>query len=147
MSPTLWSDVRKVLKKHPTLDLNGFNARPVKDRPDDRHKVAEQYMPEVVGAFMFLDDLLPRCRATKPKPGMPSSYWLKHEAEAWHTSEGRSVYVSNGAFIVACLLRGVGMHHEGGLNVGIALHRGDVTRNNTRIFWACIERRRLEARA
>lgn len=146
VSPTLWTDVRKVLKKHPTLDLNGFTAHPVKDRPDNRHKFAER-LDEVIGALMFLDDLLPRCRRTKPRTGAPSSYWLKHEAEAWHDSQGRSVYVSNGAFIVACILRGVEMHHEGGLNAGIALHRGDVTRNYRRIHELCRERRRMEARA
>lgn len=144
---TLWPQVRDVLKSHPTLDLNGFNNIAVKLRRDDRHQFAEQYMPEVLGALMFVDDLLPRCRRTKPRDGAPSSYWLKHMAEAWHTSEGRSVYVSNGAFLVACILRGVQMHPSGGLNAGIALHRGDVTKNNTRIAMACFARRRMEARA
>lgn len=95
---------------------------------------------EVQGALDYLQDR----RKTKAGHYTPGSYGLKHQAESWHRKHGRQVYVSNGAFLVAALMRGFSLFQRPGdtLNRAVGLHRADIVTRDEKRAWFGIGRRR-----
>ena len=88
--------------------------------------MSAQNTREIATAVAFLR----RCRPTVKTTGRsPSSYELKHAAEAWGAVNGMANYVSNGALIAAalevCYLVSYG---HGGPNPSIGVRRDDVKR-------------------
>ena len=69
---------------------------------------------QVRAAIAFLEQLRP-ARIVRTSP---SSYGLKHSAEAWHRKRGCGRYIGNGALIVAALIK------------GFAIKRGEVRSPN-----------------
>lgn len=85
---------------HPDLDHHGW----FRDEKQP-FEPTESSLTQVATALAYLD----QCVIVKtPKE---YSYRLKHCAENWGRKHGMSPYVSNGAFILAALHRGVPMKH------------------------------------
>jgi hypothetical protein len=119
--------VRAVLAQHPTLTANGFDDRGL---PTRTNLLDYRGLCEVQGALDYLEGR----RRTVAKSDSPGSYTLKHQVESWHRMHGREVYVSNGAFMVAAMIRGYGLYqrHSDGLNRAVGIHRADIVTREER---------------
>lgn len=125
--------VRRVLKAHPTLTANGFD---LKRDPTISNLTDAGGLSEIQGALDYLDAL--GARIVQARANSPSSYHVKHCAERWHQSQGRGVYISNGAGIVACVLRGVPIYtgYPTSINCGVGLHRLDLKKGDVAVIKA-----------
>jgi len=94
-----------VLATHPDLTAEGWDYAP--KPPSVRSEHPKRPTPaEVATALAFLDLSGARAKARAVAKD-PTSYYWKHVAERWGQTAGLSPYVSNGAFIVALILRRV----------------------------------------
>lgn len=106
--------VRRVLNQHKDLSRKGFNY--VNPGNQSAPVSAEQwqewrdYLEKEVG----LDEITTACEyiLSHDIPDWWGSYTLKHVAERWGRENGYSVYVSNGAVIVAAILCGFSILRE-----------------------------------
>jgi hypothetical protein len=61
----------------------------------------EHFLRQVMAAFRFLSE-----ESLPSKGAGLDSYWLKHEVEYWSERVSSRLYVSNGALIVAAVMKG-----------------------------------------
>jgi hypothetical protein len=114
--------IEQVLEEHPTLSANGFDSRRAasfegthQERVSEFHSVIE----EVNECLDWLSDI----RMIKTICYSRGSYGLKHDVE---NDCGR--YISNGAFIMAALMRGYPMRRNDGPNAWFAMSKKDMNR-------------------
>lgn len=117
----LLDSVRAVLERHPTLTANGFDPS---GEPTRTSLLDYRGLCEVQGGI----DYLVGRRRTIADAYSVGSYALKHQAESWHRLNGRQVYVSNGAFLIAAIISGFSLFQRRGdvLNRGVGIHRADI---------------------
>jgi len=139
LEPGLLDSVRAVLSQHPTLTASGFDDQ---RRPTKTNLLDYRGLCEVQGALDYLEGR----RHTIASAKCWGSYALKHNAEGWHRSHGREVYVSNGAFLIASMMRGYSLFRRTSddLNRAVGIHRADV--NSKADKAAVAERRSINAR-
>lgn len=130
--------VRAILSQHPTLTASGFDDRHM---PTKTNLLDYRGLCEVQGALDYLEGR----RHTIASAKCWGSYGLKHNAESWHRSHGREVYVSNGAFLIASMMRGYSLFKRttDDLNRAVGIHRADV--NSKADKAAVAERRAIDA--
>jgi hypothetical protein len=121
LEPGLLESVRAILSCHPTLTANGFDAQ---RKPTVTNLLDPNGLNEVQGAIDYLKGRR-RVNATCNSVG---SYALKHNAQAWHLSHGREVYISNGAFLIAAMMSGFSLYSGNGYGMsrGVGIHRADI---------------------
>lgn len=128
LEPGLLDEVRAILAQHPTLTANGFDDA---NRPTKTNLLDYRGLCEVQGALDYLDA---GRRKTVAKQTSVGSYTLKHQAEGWHRLHDREVYVSNGAMLVALMMRGFSLFRRRADNIhrGVGIHRADVVTRDER---------------
>jgi len=128
LEPGLLDAVRAILSQHPTLTASGFDDRHM---PTKTNLLDYRGLCEVQGALDYLDA---GRRHTIAKQTSIGSYTLKHQAEGWHRLHDREVYVSNGAMLIALLLRGYSLFRRRAddLNRAVGIHRADVVTRSER---------------
>jgi len=139
LEPGLMDAVRAILSQHPTLTASGFDDRHM---PTKTNLLDYRGLCEVQGALDYLEGRRHTIACSKSW----GSYALKHNAEAWHRSHGREVYVSNGAFLIAAMMRGYSLFRRTSddLNRAVGIHRADV---NSKADKAAVDvRRSINAR-
>jgi hypothetical protein len=125
--PDLSRRVQAVLDQHPYLTSDGFRAphpapsriepypNAIAVRAEREELLTADGLSQVQAAMTYLDQLSPARVSSRNSPG---SYSLKHQAERWHNPERETsrekihVYVANGAFIVAALIKGFAIRRE-----------------------------------
>lgn len=134
LEPGLLDAVRAILSQHPTLTASGFDDKRL---PTKTNLLDYRGLCEVQGALDYLEGR----RHTIASAKCWGSYGLKHNAEGWHRSHGREVYVSNGAFLIASMMRGYSLFRRTSddLNRAVGIHRGDV---NSKADKAAVDARR-----
>lgn len=139
LEPGLLDSVRAILSQHPTLTASGFDDQ---RRPTKTNLLDYRGLCEVQGALDYLEGRRHTVACSKSW----GSYALKHNAEGWHRSHGREVYVSNGAFLIASMMRGYSLFKRTSddLNRAVGIHRADV--NSKADKAAVAERRAINAR-
>lgn len=136
LEPHLADDIRWILAEHPTLTAEGFDPS---RKPTITNLFDERGLWEVQGALDWIDGR----RHVIAKASSPGSYMLKHQAQGWHRRNGRQVYISNGAFLVAALMRHFSIFQREGdtLNRAVGLHRADIVTREEKRAWFGIGRR------
>lgn len=128
LEPGLLDEVRAILAQHPTLTANGFDDS---NQPTKTNLLDYRGLCEVQGALDYLDA---GRRKTVAKQTSVGSYTLKHQAEGWHRLHDREVYISNGAMLIALMLRGFSLFRRRADNIyrGVGIHRADVVTREER---------------
>lgn len=134
LEPGLLDAVQAILSQHPTLTASGFDDRKL---PTKTNLLDYRGLCEVQGALDYLEGR----RHTAAKQKSTGSYGLKHNAESWHRSHGREVYVSNGAFLIAAMMRGYSLFKRTSddLSRAVGIHRADI---NSKADRAAVDARR-----
>lgn len=134
LEPGLLDAVQAILSQHPTLTASGFDDRKL---PTKTNLLDYRGLCEVQGALDYLEGR----RHTAAKQKSTGSYGLKHNAESWHRSHGREVYVSNGAFLIAAMMRGYSLFKRTNddLSRAVGIFRADV---NSKADKAAVDARR-----
>lgn len=120
----LLDDVKRILKSHP--DLTAFGFWPLVDVnmkssmfkcmnfEDERAQLLKpRCLLQIEDCLAYLD-LVGRTVTARGRTS-PDSYGMKHHVEEWLRAGGRPAsgsggYITNGSFIVACLILGVPIH-------------------------------------
>jgi hypothetical protein len=124
-APDLARQIQAVLDQQPHLTVHGFWAPNTSAWRSEPHRSPEAIregraeffgadeIAEVQAAMVYLDQLRPTRISPRNSPG---SYGLKHDAERWHASRRTQAtghtYVSNGALIMAALIKGFAIKRE-----------------------------------
>ena len=90
-------DIESALVKEPMLDDRGFRQKPKRDQPIEESIPLTLTEVQLCVDWLSVQEILPKVPAK-----CWSSYGLKHAVE-----QAGGEYVSNGAFIAACIIMGV----------------------------------------